>query len=100
VEASGLATLLALAIGGKPDVIARWIGAAKAVLSILLLETLVFLSIPGSQLIGRAMTRPRRKSTKASVNARPRKSVPGVKLVKQQAAQLRHLRNMTGELRA
>lgn len=58
-EASGLATLAALATGTAPADAARWINAGKAGLSIVLLEALVFLSVPGAALLARAAPRDR-----------------------------------------
>ena len=57
-EASGLAVLASLLTQVSAVEAARWETGLKALLSILLLETLVYLSIPGGQMIGMAMARP------------------------------------------
>jgi hypothetical protein len=58
VEASGLAAMLAMAGVGTTDRIARALGAVKAALFILLVEALVWLSVPAAALLGH--TSPRR----------------------------------------
>jgi hypothetical protein len=52
VEASGLATLVAMVAGGEAEKIARWLAAVKAGLFILLVEALVWLSVPAMGLLG------------------------------------------------
>jgi hypothetical protein len=51
VEASGLASVIAMLSGVKADEIARGIGAVKAALFLLLIEALVWLSVPATALL-------------------------------------------------
>jgi hypothetical protein len=51
VEVSGLASLIAMMSGVSPDEIARGIGAVKAGLFLLLIEALVWLSLPATALL-------------------------------------------------
>ena len=51
VEISGLATMVALAWGGKPEGVARGIAAIKALLFLALIEILVWLSVPAMALL-------------------------------------------------
>ena len=51
VEVSGLAGLIAMASGASADGIARGIGAVKAALFLLLIEALVWLSMPAMALL-------------------------------------------------
>lgn len=51
VEVSGLAGLIAMASGASADGIARGIGAVKAALFLLLIEALVWLSVPAMALL-------------------------------------------------
>ena len=57
-ETSGMAVLLASLTARNESTVARWLTGLKAGLSILLLECLVYLSIPGGQMIGMAMAKP------------------------------------------
>ena len=50
--------LIASLTARNESTVARWLTGLKAGLSILLLECLVYLSIPGGQMIGMAMARP------------------------------------------
>lgn len=54
VEASGLASVIAMMSGVKADEIARGIGAVKAALFLVLIEALVWLSVPATALIKEA----------------------------------------------
>lgn len=54
VEASGLASVIAMMSGVKADEIARGIGAVKAALFLLLIEALVWLSVPATALLKEA----------------------------------------------
>lgn len=57
VEASGLASMIAMASGASADGIARGIGAVKAALFLLLIEALVWLSMPAMALLKDAARR-------------------------------------------
>jgi hypothetical protein len=54
VEASGLASMIAMLSGVKADEVARGIGAVKAALFLLLIEALVWLSVPATALLKEA----------------------------------------------
>jgi hypothetical protein len=54
VEASGLASVIAMMSGVKADEIARGIGAVKAALFLMLIEALVWLSVPAMALLKEA----------------------------------------------
>jgi hypothetical protein len=56
VEASGLASVIAMMSGVKADEIARGIGAVKAALFLMLIEALVWLSVPATALLKEAAT--------------------------------------------
>jgi hypothetical protein len=53
-EASGLASVIAMMSGGNADEIARGIGAVKAALFLMLIEALVWLSVPAMALLNEA----------------------------------------------
>ena len=53
-----MAVLIASLTARNESTVARWLTGLKAGLSILLLECLVYLSIPGGQMIGMAMAKP------------------------------------------
>jgi hypothetical protein len=57
VEVSGLATMIAMASGAQPNGIARGIGAVKAAMFLVLLEALVWLSVPAMTLLSQAARR-------------------------------------------
>lgn len=57
VEASGLASVIAMMSGVKADEIARGIGAVKAALFLMLIEALVWLSVPATALLKEAARR-------------------------------------------
>jgi hypothetical protein len=57
VEASGLASVIAMMSGVKADEIARGIGAVKAALFLMLIEALVWLSVPATALLKDAARR-------------------------------------------
>lgn len=57
VEISGLAAMIAMASGASQDGIARGIGAVKAALFLMLIEALVWLSVPAMALLNRPWTR-------------------------------------------
>ena len=57
IEVSGLAGLIAMASGASADGIARGIGAVKAALFLLLIEALVWLSVPAMALLTDAAKR-------------------------------------------
>ena len=59
VEASGLASMAALVAGSDAEKIARWLGAVKAALFIVLIEALVWLSVPAMTLLGAVFRRRR-----------------------------------------
>jgi hypothetical protein len=59
VEASGLAAMVAMVAGGDAEKVARWLGAVKAALFILLVEALVWLAVPAMTLLGSAFRRRR-----------------------------------------
>ena len=67
-ETSGMAALIASLTARNESTVARWLTGLKAGLSILLLECLVYLSIPGGQMIGMAMAKP---SVRVSVESTP-----------------------------
>jgi hypothetical protein len=58
-EASGLAAMVTMVAGGDAETIARWLGAVKAGLFILLVEALVWLAVPAAGLLGAACRRRR-----------------------------------------
>jgi hypothetical protein len=57
VEASGLTAMVAMIAGGNAGKIARWLGAVKAALFILLVEALVWLAVPAMRLLSAAFRR-------------------------------------------
>jgi hypothetical protein len=57
VEISGLAAIIAMASGAGQDGIARGIGAVKALLFLVLIEVLVWLSVPAMALLSQARIR-------------------------------------------
>jgi hypothetical protein len=67
-ETSGLAVLASMASGTDETTAARWVTGLKALLAIVLLESLVYLSIPGCQMIATVKTR---KVVKPRVKAKP-----------------------------
>ncbi|MEJ2117875.1 MAG: helix-turn-helix domain-containing protein, partial [Alphaproteobacteria bacterium] len=79
-RSTGRGLMLAAATGGDASTIEKWLAAAMSVLKIALLETLVYLSIPGATLLGQAWAAkaPKvspaavRKSTSAPKPAGPR----------------------------
>jgi hypothetical protein len=77
VEASGLAAMVAMAAGGEAEKIARWLAAVKAGLFILLVEALVWLSVPAMGLLGAAC---RRRRAVDVVGAEPIMTRPAVRV--------------------
>lgn len=78
-ETSGLAALVSIASGVDIAAAARWITGLKAALSILLLESLVYLSIPGAQMIARPRAAARKPRAKPVAKARPTLKLAAVK---------------------
>ena len=65
-RSTGRGLMLAAATGGNASQIEKWLAGAMSVLKIALLETLVYLSIPGATLLGQALGARATKSSPAT----------------------------------
>jgi predicted DNA-binding protein (UPF0251 family) len=65
-RSTGRGLMLAAATGGDASRIKKWLAGAMSVLKIALLETLVYLSIPGATLLGHALSARSPKATAAT----------------------------------
>ncbi|MEJ2125795.1 MAG: helix-turn-helix domain-containing protein [Alphaproteobacteria bacterium] len=83
-RSTGRGLMLAAATGGNAFSIEKWLAGAMSVLKIALLETLVYLSIPGATLLGQALSAKSPKAAAATAK-QPKNTPPSPRGSKPQA---------------